>query len=107
MLCAYPFDVGSLSRTCHPRGVSENCVPGCTQGGNWPGAWCDPPHSEQWPCAWRPNALGRVMQLREEYRRQNVKPNMKVGVRRLSRQSKPAHPLSSTQERTRQARRVF
>eukprot|EP00966_Prymnesium_polylepis_P073558 1707463-Prymnesium_polylepis.1 len=78
MLCAYPFDVGSLSRTCHPRGVSETCVPGCTQGGNWPGAWCDPPHNEQWPCAWRPDALGRVMHLREEYRQRNVKPNMKV-----------------------------
>ena len=67
LLCAYPFDVGSLSRTCHPRGVSDHCTPGCTQG-NWPGAWCEPLHHEAWPCAWRPDALGRVMQLREGYR---------------------------------------
>eukprot|EP00966_Prymnesium_polylepis_P223957 5181323-Prymnesium_polylepis.1 len=55
LLCAYPFDVGSLSRICHPRGVSERCIPGCTP--HWShSTWCDL-NDDKWPCAHRPSAL--------------------------------------------------
>ena len=76
LLCAYPFDVGSLSRICHPRGVSASCVPGCTPY-LYHSTWCDL-NNDEWPCAHRPSALAAVMERRDEISFSAKKPDEKM-----------------------------
>jgi len=65
MLCAYPHDVGSISRVCDPIGVSEECIPGCTPWEDHP-TWCDISEGEDVEdCAFRPSALPDVMAQRD------------------------------------------
>jgi len=68
LLCAYPYDVGTLERVCEPRGVSEWCIPGCTP---YPGhsTWCDL-NNWEFPCAFRPSALTAAMRRRDELARE-------------------------------------
>ena len=75
-LCGYPMDVGSLTRTCNPQGVTDWCIPGCTP---YPGhsTWCDLNH-DQWPCAYRPESLTRIMTLRDGMAAQKTKPQHKM-----------------------------
>ena len=65
VLCSYPYDGGTLHRTCNPPGLSPRCTPGCGRfetinelptwcaRGNW--QWCS------WPGAFRPEALDDMM----------------------------------------------
>ncbi|KAL1523876.1 hypothetical protein AB1Y20_018795 [Prymnesium parvum] len=72
LLCAYPWDVGSLGRKCSPPGLSETCIPGCSPGRGHT-TWCDL-NNDMWPCAYRPSALAKVMTLRDEMSRSNRQP---------------------------------
>ena len=74
-MAAYPWDVGSLSRVCRPRGVSETCIPGCTSNRGY-STWCDL-NNDMWPCAYRPSALDKVMALRDETAKSNKQPEHK------------------------------
>jgi len=76
MLCAHPFDVGSVNRVCGSHSY-PNCVPGCTTIDGRAKQWCEPGDEDPWPCAWRPANLGSVMAAREDLRAANVKPRMK------------------------------
>lgn len=81
LLCAFPYDVGSLDRHCWPKGVSEECIPGCSRWRNDP-LWCSP-GSDRWKverpaCAWRPSDLDAMMAVREEIRRDKLRPPQKM-----------------------------
>ena len=84
LLCSYPYDVGSVERHCWPHGVSESCIPGCSRYRNDQDVWCDATAgSNQWQhtrpaCSWRPTDLGRMMEVREEVRRNKLKPPSKM-----------------------------
>jgi len=82
LLCAYPWDVGSLSRHCWPRGVSEKCIPGCSRFVGDGDQWCKA-GTEEWKfrdpaCAWRPDDLREMMRVREEVRANNLRPPQKM-----------------------------
>ena len=82
LLCSYPYDVGSMSRHCWPRGVSDHCLPGCTRFDNDPDQWCVP-GTDQWrqqnpPCSWRPEDLDAMLSVREEIRREKLRPPQKM-----------------------------
>lgn len=82
LLCSYPWDVGSLSRHCWPRGLSDKCIPGCSRHNGDTDLWCAP-GTDRWKvdvpaCAWRPEQLGEMMKVREEVRRDKLKPPQKM-----------------------------
>ena len=72
LLCSYAYDVASMNRVCHPRGVTEQCIPGCSYNGCM--SWCDDITRDQFPCAWRPSDIGSMLQAREGLRRSGRKP---------------------------------
>ena len=80
LLCSYAYDVDSLERVCDPRGISEFCIPGCThsthQGNDHRGnvVWCNDPDADEWPCAWKPDDLPKMLQARERIRQLGEKP---------------------------------
>ena len=75
LLCSYAFDAGTLERTCQPG--SAQCIPGCTHPSNGQRTiWCER-NNHPWPCAWRPDKLDQMLQVREELRTLNVKPQGK------------------------------
>lgn len=85
ILCGYPYDVGSIDRTCtgHKIGAAtfdgQPCVPGCT----WAGYthWCQPwvkPNDMGAPCACKPTALKQCMEARDTLASREVKPRNKV-----------------------------
>lgn len=80
LLCSYPYDVGSMSRLCSPRGVSAHCVPGCTHPWrpNAPGGFMSCHSVErsdaEFPCAWKPSDLSKMLQAREHIRSARRKP---------------------------------
>ena len=102
LLCSYPYDVGTVWRQeCHPPGVSDDCIPGCTPVGFKASEhdsnlfWCHlPDMSETWeqktqrlyeqrfgqeqPCAWRPDRLATMMQLRDGYSERDESPPDKI-----------------------------
>jgi hypothetical protein len=80
LLCSYPYDVASMNRLCHPRGESASCVPGCTHHmrPNAPGGFVSCRSVErsdaEFPCAWKPTDLPKMLQAREHIRRGARKP---------------------------------
>ena len=78
LFCSYAYDAASMDRTCHPRGKSDACIPGCSHpmASHQPAgvAWCDDPSRDQFPCAWRPTDLGPMLCARERIRRRGEKP---------------------------------
>ena len=81
LLCSYAYDVGSLERICNPRGVGQSCVPGCTHPDFWNNdidgnvRWCTgAPDVDEWPCAWRPTDLPKMLREREVIRASGGKP---------------------------------
>ena len=79
LLCSYPFDVGSLGRVCHPRGISEGCVPGCTPTGQQaaPTDWCEGFFKDPWPCAWPADKTAMMMEIRDGFAQRGLKPEHK------------------------------
>lgn len=82
MLCAFAWDVGSLSRTC-PRGHTETCLPGCSKYNRDPSPFCNGEHPDEWKvrtpaCGWPPGELPTVMRVREEVRINEMQPPGKV-----------------------------
>jgi len=79
LLCSYPFDSGSIERACNPRGISDQCTPGCTPAGwtNIPAVWCEGFFKDPWPCAWPPDKVDIMMEIRDGYASRGVKPGMK------------------------------
>ena len=72
--CAYPYDVGSLSRVC--AGNDERCIPGCSMYGGAP-QWCQPGMDAAdtgAPCAWSPSHLKQCMEDRDTLASRAVKP---------------------------------
>ena len=76
--CSFAFDAGTLRRKCRRQEMVESsCLPGCTHSSTRPDTlWCDAGASG-WPCAFRPSDLREMLQLREELRARNRKPEGK------------------------------
>lgn len=79
LFCSYAFDADTLERQCHPRGASSTCTPGCShpdmharEGESV--QWCTDVNRDEWPCAWRPEDTGRMLQRRENIRASGQQP---------------------------------
>lgn len=75
--CAYPYDVGSLWRTCIGQ-PQWSCIPGCTKDGIT--TWCNEgmdPSDTGAPCAWAPRDLRLCMEGRDELARRGTRPTHK------------------------------
>ena len=76
LLCSYSFDSGTIMRTCGAK-QGAACIPGCTKNGR--NVWCEEgAGNHKWPCAWRPQDLKPMLELRERLRINQRKPEGKT-----------------------------
>ena len=60
LLCSWCIDAATVGQQCHPPGVSDKCIPGCSLHN---GGWCEPPGlTHGLYCPWRPTQLKEMLQ---------------------------------------------